>query len=37
MISLASVAQWKEYWFPKPVVAGSTPARRTIFRDYLNQ
>lgn len=27
----AAVAQWIEYWPPKPRVAGSIPASRTIF------
>src|SRR5690606_12199344 len=29
--SRAAVAQWIEYWPPKPRVAGSIPASRTIF------
>ena len=28
MLLYASVAQWIEHWPPKPVVAGSIPARR---------
>ena len=28
-VSLAPVAQWIEYWPPKPRVAGSIPAGRT--------
>ena len=30
-ISQAAVAQWIEYWPPKPRVVGSIPASRTIF------
>src|SRR5450830_1174568 len=30
-MSHAAVAQWIEYWPPKPRVAGSIPASRTIF------
>jgi hypothetical protein len=29
-ISQAAVAQWIEYWPPKPRVVGSIPASRTI-------
>ena len=29
-ISIAAVAQWIEYWPPKPRVVGSIPASRTI-------
>ncbi len=29
--SVAAVAQWIEYWPPKPRVVGSIPASRTTF------
>jgi hypothetical protein len=34
--SKAAVAQWIEYWPPKPRVVGSIPASRTRF-SYINQ
>lgn len=30
----AAVAQWIEYWPPKPRVVGSIPASRAIFSDF---
>ena len=34
-ISIAAVAQWIEYWPPKPRVVGSIPASRTN-RQFFN-
>jgi hypothetical protein len=34
-ISIAAVAQWIEYWPPKPRVVGSIPASRTIYLCHI--
>ena len=34
-VSLAPVAQWIEYWPPKPRVAGSIPAGRAKTEGFL--